>query len=140
MDPKLWGPCFWRMLYFIARSFPENQDIDEKFHYFRFFLELGYILPCKACQKEYQKHFNLVSINNYLNSRESLFEWILIIHNMINKNNNKAMINAKEFHDKYIGSEGKTSVQTVEYFSQKPSIFQIITGFILVAIVITLSF
>ena len=47
-------------------------------------------------------HIRQVSIDNYLNNTESMVEWLVIIHNLVNNSLKKPPISKKEAIERYI--------------------------------------
>ena len=70
-------------------------------NYKRFFTYLQYVLPCEECRKNYVKHFNKLAIDPYLNSADTLFDWILAMHNLVNTELNKPILKRKDIYKKY---------------------------------------
>ena len=56
MNPNLWGPCFWFILHTITLYYPDHPSYANKRHYFEFFHNLQYIIPCNICKKNYKQH------------------------------------------------------------------------------------
>ena len=102
LDPKIWGDSFWTTLFSVALSFPKNPSIDDKYHYKRYFYHLQYVLPCQKCRENMVNHIRQVSIDNYLNNTESMVEWLVIIHNLVNNSLKKPPISKKEAIERYI--------------------------------------
>jgi len=85
VNKENWGPHLWYSMHFIALGFPnESSSIDKK-NYKNFYINLPNIIPCEECSKHLIKNLNEYPIDNYLDSRQRLFEWTVIIHNEVNK-------------------------------------------------------
>ena len=80
-----WGPHLWYSMHFIALGFPIQASSIDKKNYKNFYINLPNIIPCEECSKHLIKNLNEYPIDNYLDSRERLFEWTVIIHNEVNK-------------------------------------------------------
>ena len=80
-----WGPHLWYSMHFIALGFPNQASSIDKKNYKNFYINLPNIIPCEECSKHLIKNLNEYPIDNYLDSRERLFEWTIIIHNEVNK-------------------------------------------------------
>ena len=85
MKPKVWGRSGWTLLFAITGDYPKKPDSMTANQYKQFFECLQFILPCPACCDNYASHYRRLSINPYLNNRDSLFEWLLKIHNFVRK-------------------------------------------------------
>lgn len=84
MNPDVWGPHAWTFLHAVAHAYPDDPTETDKEHYTNLFLSLRYTLPCPTCQE----HFRTV-IQKYpirLDSRRDLEEWVVDIHNEVNRN------------------------------------------------------
>lgn len=78
--PKEWGPDMWGLLHLIT-LYPKGSITE----YQEFFTSLAFILPCKRCQYNYMTHIKAVPIPN---NKQLLAEWLIIIHNRVNKSTN----------------------------------------------------
>jgi hypothetical protein len=94
MITRIWGGPAWLFLHSIAAGYPVNPDeydIKEgngvgytRKVYKDFFTNTGGVLPCGLCRKSYIQFIKDLPIDDYIHSRESLFEWLFIIHNKVN--------------------------------------------------------
>ena len=84
MIPKIWGPKAWFLIHALALNYPKNPNFKEKQEYSNFFKSLKYVLPCLACAKHYEENIKKYPIDNYLDTTESLFNWTVDLHNMVN--------------------------------------------------------
>ena len=84
MDVKKWGPDGWKLLHSIVEGYPENPTQRDKYYYILFFTSIKYILPCIWCRKSFAEYSAKLPINNYLENRNKLTEWLYKIHNMVN--------------------------------------------------------
>ena len=89
MEPKIWGPPFWFVIHTIAFYYPENPTFNEKRHMFEYFQNLQYVIPCPICRRHYAKTFQEHPITPYLDSKNSLVEWTVNLHNIVNKSKGK---------------------------------------------------
>jgi hypothetical protein len=85
VEPKVFGPSNWKTIHNIALGYPMKPSETDKVQYRRFFELMGDVLPCDICSKNYKKHFKELSIDTYLDTRENLFKWTYLLHNMVNK-------------------------------------------------------
>lgn len=92
IEPKLWGKHGWIFLNSIALTYkPEYQN-----NYKLFFEQLPDILPCFTCGKNLKT--NIKDLDNALESKENLLEWLINIRNSIYKDN-KEPNNKKNMKD-----------------------------------------
>ena len=84
-----WGPPAWYFLHAITLNYPKNPTYNDKMNYMNFFKSIGYVLPCPKCGMNYNKNIQENPIDNHLNSREDLIQWLINIHNNVNIELNK---------------------------------------------------
>ena len=115
MNPKIWGPALWTSLICIVNNYSDNPTIDEKNDYRKFFLSLGHVLPCEDCRKNYCDHIKIIPIDNYLDGKPALMNWLWLVHNQVNDFCGKARITQSQFIDKY--STGNKTMRGGGYYS-----------------------
>lgn len=84
MDTRFWGPPGWKLLHLIALNYPNHPSPEDKINYGIFYSNLKDVLPCKYCRKSFTKYINNLPIESYLVSRDTLFEWVYLMHNKVN--------------------------------------------------------
>ena len=95
-NPQVWGPPLWNFLHILSFSYPENPTLEEQQDMRNFFLSLHKVLCCKPCKFSFGEKLNRTEFNDALESRKNLKEWLLKIHNEVNKSNNKPMYTMKQ--------------------------------------------
>lgn len=80
-----WGKYFWKTFHLAALAYPEHPTPQDKKVYADFYINFGNILPCKKCSTNYNKHLNELPIYNHLSSRQELFGWTVLFHNIVNQ-------------------------------------------------------
>jgi len=85
INKDIWGSHLWYTIHFIALGFPNEASSIDKKNYKNFYLNLPNIIPCEECAKHLVTNLNNYSIDNYLDTKEKLFEWTVILHNQVNK-------------------------------------------------------
>ena len=83
LSPKLWGKEGWRFIHFVAITY----DPSKKEEFFNFFQNLPKILPCPVCGKHFKE--NMAKMPPRWESNQTLFEWTIDMHNLVNKENGK---------------------------------------------------
>lgn len=105
MDPRIWGPHTWFFLHTLTFSYPDNPNEEDKRKMFNFFNILGEVLPCSVCKVHYQENIQKYPINNFLNSRQDLVNWLIDIHNIVNRSLGKQTIDnhiiIEQYNDLY---------------------------------------
>lgn len=95
MDPRVWGPDFWRSIHLAALAYPTDPTPEEAATYRAFFISLGGVLPCPSCRVHYQQHLDKLPIDPYLQpgpsapAPTSLFAWTVAVHNEVNMHTGK---------------------------------------------------
>lgn len=84
-SPRLWGRSGWTFLEFIALGYPDYPTKEDKEHYKELYYNLKYTIPCKECRDNYNMHIKETPIDIYLKSSYSLYEWVIIMRNKVNR-------------------------------------------------------
>jgi hypothetical protein len=99
MNPKIWGPHAWVFLHTITLNFPENPTPEQKKYYKDFFESLIHIIPCDKCRYNYMRKIKEHPVK--VETRMDLVQWLLNIHNDVNKSNGKEELTLPNFIKKY---------------------------------------
>jgi hypothetical protein len=83
--PSVWGPFFWHTIHIVALGYSKNPSYTEKKCAKDFYESLAYLLPCNVCRDHYKEHLVKNPIAPYLDSRNDLLKWTIMIHNEVNK-------------------------------------------------------
>ena len=102
IEPRLFGPSFWGAIHYAALGAPETLDENHKLIYMNFYKSLPQILPCITCGQHFAELLHEIPINPYLNTSERLFEWTVIVHNVVNKRLNKPEISIVDARHKWM--------------------------------------
>ncbi len=95
--PTYWGPHAWKFLHSITESYPIHPTEEYKSKTKIFFTILGDMLPCPSCRLNYKNHLiKLPLTDKILNSKDKLSNWLIDIHNEVNKLKNKKVYSYKE--------------------------------------------
>lgn len=84
-NKDIWGSHMWYTIHFIALGYPNEASSIDKKNYKNFYINLPNIIPCEECAKHLVTNLNKYPIDNYLDSKERLFEWTVLLHNEVNK-------------------------------------------------------
>ena len=101
MDPEIWGPHAWQFLHSITLSYPDNPTLEDKNNHAQFFNSIQNILPCQSCRDHYTQNLQDLPIEQHLDNKESLFRWLVDIHNRVNVMNNKREYSYDEVTELY---------------------------------------
>ena len=106
LDPTVWGPHYWFVLFSIAVSYPTNPNDVIKKKYYDFFHNLPLFIPHIEIGDDFSKILDKYPVTPYLDSRDSLMKWIHFIHNRINlklgKNEIKLSEAVQEYYKHYL--------------------------------------
>jgi len=101
INNNIWGPSAWLFLHTITFNYPDDPTNQDKNNYYSFFSNLKHVLPCEKCKKHYAENFNKYDLEQNLNSKDDLVEWLIDIHNEVNKSNNKKIWSYDEVYNEY---------------------------------------
>ena len=85
MNPKFWGSGAWLFLHSITMNYPKEPTDQDKQIYVKFFKDLQDIIPCEKCGYNYGRHLKDYPIEKALETRETMIQWLIQIHNEVNK-------------------------------------------------------
>ena len=106
LDPTVWGPHYWFVLFSIAVSYPTNPNDVIKKKYYDFFHNLPLFIPHIEIGDDFSKILDKYPVTPYLDSRDSLMKWVHFIHNRINlklgKNEIKLSEAVQEYYNHYL--------------------------------------
>ena len=85
MNTTFWGPSGWEFLHTLTFIYPDKPSYNDKVKMQQFMNSINYILPCKYCRISFTKYSQTLPINDYLDSKEKMVEWLYKIHNKVNK-------------------------------------------------------
>jgi hypothetical protein len=97
---ETWGSSAWNFLHAISFAYPENPSITQQNETLSFFNSLQRILPCETCRR----HYSELLVNNPpdVSSMTSLSNWLINVHNEINKKLKKREYTYAEVSVKYL--------------------------------------
>lgn len=99
-----WGPPMWKTIHYVALGYPENPTEEDKQAYEQFYTNIYKIIPCKKpCSVHYKNMVSEFPVKNFLDNRDRLFEWTVIVHNKVNTRLGKPIISldkARNMYDK----------------------------------------
>ncbi len=101
LPPEVWGPVFWCTLHVISLAYPDEPTYAEKRAAKDFFNALAHLLPCPVCRDHFREMLQGMPIENWLDNRKSLIEWVWTAHNRVNNRLGKREITLEEFYAAY---------------------------------------
>lgn len=102
LEPDIWGSHVWFFLDSLCISYSNTPTEKEKIYYKNFFIAVGEILPCHHCREHYKEYIKSYPLDEeILKSKKNLINWVLKLHNKINKIKQKKIISLSEFNNYY---------------------------------------
>ncbi len=103
LDPEVWGPRFWFVMFTMAISYPDNVTKVTKKKYYDFIQNLPLFLPCQDCGNHFAKLLDKYPVTPYLDSKDSFIRWVHFIHNRVNEELDppKPLITLKQALERY---------------------------------------
>ena len=100
MDPNVWGPSLWDLLFFIACNIDVKTNYDKIISLFQL---LETMLPCSQCRRHYATYRAEVPPLSKIkrNKQESVAVWLWVIHDMVNQNIGKHCISYEKVKKKH---------------------------------------
>jgi hypothetical protein len=121
MEASKWGPPLWFFLHTISFNYPDKPTYRDKSQYYDFFYGLQNILPCQSCKINYIKHLQQNPVSPALDSKKSLVQWVIKIHNLVNIEGGKSVMSTPEVIQKYKDVyENKLGNGYCHYFDNYP--------------------
>lgn len=93
LGPNIWGPHLWQALHMISVGYPNEPTDEQKQHYKTFFENFYQVIPCAICSNNYKKNLRELPITkDTMKNRQNLANWVINIHNIVNKELGKNVI------------------------------------------------
>jgi hypothetical protein len=123
MNQNLWGSSLWYSLHTMTLVYPLRPSNDDKKNYKNFFMNLQHVIPCSVCKNNYKRHILEHPIDNFLENRKTLFNWVVDIHNMVNGETGKKILSysvvLKKYEDVYKKQIDLLSENDINYDDDK---------------------
>ena len=99
---EIWGPAAWKFLHYVTFAYPEYPTNEDVQNYYAFFNTIQYILPCAICKKHFSENLKKYPVNRALeNGRLGLVEWLVVVHNSVNRMHGKPEWTMDEVMEEY---------------------------------------
>ena len=87
MNSSVFGPSTWQSMFFIAAGYDLNETAksvkDPKYR--QYFKSIGDVLPCRYCRESYEKFYDSMDIQQYLDMPScGLIRFVYDLKNMVN--------------------------------------------------------
>jgi len=128
IDPAIWGRNLWRSLHSITYAYSNNNKQSAR----SFFTSLSNLLPCEKCRLNYNEHLKLHPLTDaVLSSRDELMNWLIDVHNEINKLLGKSVI-SREYAKELIARDNHNQTNILARYTK---LITILVIFILIIII-----
>jgi hypothetical protein len=135
LDPDIWGPHYWFVLFSIAYSYPEKPNKLTKKKYYEFIQNLPLFLPHEKIGNDFISILDKYPVTPYLDSRMSFMKWIHFIHNKINVSLQKKQISfdeaVKQYEELYLP---EPVIETNNYIFRRKYVWGSVIGILLILI------
>jgi hypothetical protein len=126
LDPRIFGPSFWGALHLACFAADHPDKVRQ-------FIELyQYVLPCPGCRAHFAKVLVEYPVPDTTSATE-LFEWSVLVHNVVNRRIGKPEITSDEEIMDWVG---KKIMEFENDARPKPPYVTMAIGFILVILLI----
>lgn len=102
LNPQVWGPHYWFVLYTIAYSYPDYPNEFTKKKYYDFLHNLPLFIPNVEIGNKFSTILDKYPCSPYLSSRDSFKKWVHFIHNKINVQLGKQEMSFLHAEDLYL--------------------------------------
>lgn len=110
MNPSIWGKYFWTTLHLVALGYDDKPTLEMRKNYEDFFLNFYKVIPCKKCAINYKRHLSELPIYPYLDSKQNLFKWTVLLHNIVNRELGKQQWNLEYAYVYYTSTQSFLNV------------------------------
>ena len=111
MKSEYWGPHSWIMIHSIAYGYPDKPSDIEQQHAVKFIESLQHLLPCRKCRFHLAENLKTYNIPEHVRDTRSFFRFTVDLHNIVNKQLDKPIIDYDEAERLLKTSLQKTSLQ-----------------------------
>lgn len=100
-SPEIWGNHFWFSMHTASFFYPEYPTPTDMHKYKQFYESFAYVIPCPDCKNHFYQLMNDYPIDSYLESRDSLSRWVVLVHNKVNERLGKKQMSYQQVIDEY---------------------------------------
>lgn len=103
-NPELWGPHLWAYLHYAAANYPEKPTVDNIKEMTEWLCSLPVTIPCENCSKHYRSYIeeNKSRLTAICADKNSLFNFLVDIHNKVNAQNGKVEMSYSDAKALYV--------------------------------------
>ncbi|CAE7354544.1 unnamed protein product, partial [Symbiodinium sp. CCMP2456] len=121
----VWGPPLWFFLHSMTLALPDPVPPEQQAQVKSFVLSLREVLPCHTCAHHWRQQLEEDPIEPHLSNRTALVDWMIGMHNQVNKRNGhriftreEALVEFQLAYDKFgrWGGRGARGVYPLRFF------------------------
>tara|TARA_B100001778_G_scaffold202950_1_gene167633 strand:- start:68 stop:673 length:606 start_codon:yes stop_codon:yes gene_type:complete len=100
IDPNVWGPTFWDLLFYIAINY---DNVTQHDNIMQLFSLLESVLPCSDCRRHYSLFKQQIPPIQKIKKKDpsAASVWLWVIHDMVNQNIGKICISYEKLLKKH---------------------------------------
>ncbi|CAE7264760.1 ERV2 [Symbiodinium microadriaticum] len=95
-NSKVWGPPLWFFLHSMTLALPDPVPPEQQAQVKSFVLSLREVLPCHTCAHHWRQQLEEDPIEPHLSNRTALVDWMIGMHNQVNKRNGHRIFTREE--------------------------------------------
>ena len=115
---EYWGPNLWHLMHTVSYNTNANFSNVERQMLSYFYRNIGNMIPCIFCKTNYKQHLFEYPIDNYLENKSTLSDWVVKIHNIVNKSTNKKIYDNNEAYELHKIISGKKIINILNFLSK----------------------
>jgi hypothetical protein len=120
MNPDIWGPHAWFLLYSVALAYPEQPTDKDKKNYYNFYMSLMDVLPCIKCRVHYTENIEKYPLTDeILSSKKLLFKWLHTIQSEVKKSQGKSPYKLTDTYEFFNKAYATNKIPFKEIISMK---------------------
>jgi len=101
-NPSIWGPPTWFFLHSMTLALPDKVPAEQQVAIKSFMNSLAKLLPCYLCRVHLAESMSALPIDMYLDSQQTMVQWMIDIHNNVNNLKHKRQWTNEEVLNKYV--------------------------------------
>ena len=113
LKTTIWGPHGWKFLHYVTLGYPMNPTNQDKENYKQFFYSLSNVIPCQKCSENFKQNLTTYPIEPALENKESLIKWLIDIHNSVNEELEKPIMDYNTAIQLYLEDNQPTNTEYI---------------------------
>jgi len=107
-------------MHIVALGYPANPSYSHKKAAKEFYESLQFLIPCPICRDHYAEYLKVVPLTPFLDRRDDLFKWTVLVHNKVNEMLGKPRFTEMESLEFYrrLGASGRSPVLKPDDFAE----------------------